>query len=258
MNQNNEKYLKAVIVEDDAVNIDVLKELLAQKCPQVFVAGEALNVNDGVALIKQNDPDIVFLDIEMPYGNGFELLRQLQPVDFEVIFTTAFDAYALEAIKFSALDYLLKPVNAEELKQAVSKASHRLHQKSVNRQLNNLFNILSGTNNKPLHIALPVKNGFDFVAITDITHCVSQNGYTYIHTTSGKKYISQKTLNEYEELTAKYSFCRIHHAGLINTSFIKRYIKEGRKGGHVELTDGSIIEISARRKDDFLSSIIKG
>lgn len=258
MNLKNAQGLKAVIIDDDAVNIDILKELLSQKCPDILIAGQASNAADGIAVIKQVLPHIVFLDIEMPYGNGFELLKQLQPVDFEVVFTTAYDEYALEAIKFSALDYLLKPINAEELKAAVAKASQRLHQKTVDMQLNNLFNILSDTESKPVRIALPVKDGFDFVEISDIIHCFSKNGYTYIHTREGKKYISQKTLNEYEELTARFSFCRVHHASLINTSFIKKYIKEGRKGGHIELTDGTLIEISSRRKDDFLASIVKG
>ena len=244
--------IKTVLIDDDKKNISILKSLFEQLNSRIDVAGEAGSAAEAGILIPQLKPDLVFLDIEMPYGNAFDLLDQLMPVDFEIIFITAFDEYTLKAFRYSALDYLLKPVDIDELDNAVKKAEARIGLKDINTQLSNLF---YNINTPPLStgkIAMPVKDGFDFVNLDEIISCQAENNYTIVSTNSGKKYTCSKTIKEYEELLPARSFFRIHHSWIVNANLIRKYHKEGRSG-YVELTGGATIPVAYRRKDDFLA-----
>jgi two-component system, LytTR family, response regulator len=189
------------------------------------------------------------MDIELSDGTVFELLDKLLTVDFGIIFTTAHDKYSLKAIRYSALDYLLKPVDTDELTAAFQKAKERVSQLSLNERLYNLL----GNIGKNMHrIALPVKEGFDFVNVEDIIRCEALNNYTSVFISSGKKYVCARTAKEFEELLPGQLFFRVHHAHIVNINFVKKYHKSGR-GGYVELTDGTTVEVAYRRKEEFLS-----
>jgi two-component system LytT family response regulator len=242
--------INCVIIDDEPKNIRVLKTMLEEFCPQVSSIAEAANPLEGVEVIRRHKPDLVFLDIEMPYGNAFDLLDQLMPVDFEVVFVTAFNNYTLKAIKYSALDYLLKPVNIEELKTAVLRAADRMRLKNINLQLNNLLQNFQKKNDAVQKIALSSEEGLEFVTIGDIIRCQAMGGDTYIYVRGQGKITSPKNIKEYEDMLPDAIFFRIHNSHLINLNAIKKYHR-GR-GGHVEMEDGSMIEVAIRRKDEFL------
>jgi two-component system, LytTR family, response regulator len=241
--------ISAVLIDDEQNNIESLQSLLAQFCPDVTVAGTAMNSKEGLACIKQHDPHLVFLDIEMPFGNAFDMLEKLMPVDFEVIFVTAFEQYAVKAIKYVALDYLLKPVSIEELKKAVNRARKRIEEKKLNTRIELLLSNMKNEANGPKRIGLPSTEGFSFEDIDNIVRLHADGNLTYVITIH-KKIITSKSLKEFESLLPAATFCRIHHSHIINLNFVRKYIK-GR-GGYVELTDGTSLEVSSRKKEEFL------
>jgi two-component system, LytTR family, response regulator len=243
--------IRSIIIDDEPKNRKILRALLERFCPEVTVEHEAGSAKEAIELITASSPDLVFLDIEMPYGNAFDLLDQLLPVNFEIIFITAFDEYTLKAFKYSALDYLLKPVSIEELKAAVKKASQKIHLKTVNEQLSNLLQNFRGQRSQASRIAIPTNEGFIFISTQDILRFEAKSNYTYIFTTQGQRLVSSKTIKQYDDLLGGVQFFRIHNSHLINLGFVKRYLK-GR-GGEVEMTDGSVLEVASRRKDAFLS-----
>jgi len=224
--------------------------MLNEFCPQVSLVGEADNAKTGKNLIREKKPQLVFLDIEMPFGNGFDLLNDLMPIDFEVIFVTAFDKYMLQALKYSALDFLLKPVNIDELKMAVKNAEVRIHKNFINQQLTVLLDNFKKQESGLKKIAIPTANGFDFISISNIVRCEAQGAYTKVHLNNSRKVLVSKSLKDYENLLPDDLFFRIHNSHLINLNYVKKY-NRGR-GGFIELEDGSIIEVATRRKDEFL------
>ncbi len=243
--------INAVIVDDEPKNRRILKNLLKDFCPGVKVINEASSAEEAFNVLQEMKPDLVFLDIEMPYGNAFDLLDKIKPVDFEIIFVTAFDEYTLRAFRYSALDYLLKPVNIEDLKTAVEKATSKVNLKNINLQLNNLlFNLQKGTDS-PARIAINSQKGLTFVSINDIIRCEAKGNYTYIYTTDLQKHVSTKNIKAYEDMLPPNIFFRIHHSHVINLGFVKKYHK-GR-GGVVEMNDGTMIEVATRRKNEFLA-----
>ena len=244
--------IKAVLVDDDPKNITILKTLLQELPLDVKVIGEAGNVEEASKLIPMLNPNLVFLDIEMPFGNAFDLLDKLGQVEFEIIFITAFDEYSLKAFRYSALDYLLKPVDIDDLQVAVERAEKKIALKTINGQLSNLLLNLNKPASSITRIAMPVKEGFEFIGINEIICCQSKNYCTIVHTQSGKKYICDRTIKEYEDLLPENSFFRIHHSHIVNVNFIRKFFKEGR-GGYVELSDGTTVPVASRRKDIFLS-----
>jgi len=224
--------------------------MIGKFCPQVNLIGEATNGKTGQELIRQKKPELVFLDIEMPYGNGFDLLNALMPIEFEVIFVTAFDKYVLQALKYSALDYLLKPINIDELRSAVQNAELRIRRNSVNQQLNNLLDNFKKQESGLKKIAIPTADGFDFILIDNIIRCEALGAYTKIHINNSKKIVVSMSLKDYEAILPEDIFFRIHNSHLINLNYVKKY-NRGR-GGFIELDDGSVIEVATRRKDEFL------
>lgn len=243
--------MNAVIIDDDQKNLKILRKMLEEFCPEITVTGEAMNALSGFDLIKQEKPGIVFLDIEMPYGNAFELLDRLMPVNFAVIFITAFDEYSLKAFRYSAIDYLLKPVDIEELKTAVQKAAEKQLLKTTNDRLSNLLSNLLPRQNNLQKMAIATQEGLVFVSLQQIIRCEANKNYTYFFLQGNKKIIASKNILEYEELLPQDMFFRIHNSHIINLNFINSYQK-GR-GGNVVMEDGTVIEVAARRKEEFLA-----
>lgn len=244
--------LTAIIIDDEQKGRIALKQKLQDYCPAVTVIGEAADGLEGLKLIEQLQPQIVFLDIEMPRLDGFEMLQQLPDKNFQLIFTTAYDQYAIKAIKYAAFDYLLKPVDIEELKTAVQKIAANLHPHSTTRKLEVLAHNLQGRNalNK---IAIPTMEGLLFFNINDIIHLEAQSNYTTLHFINHPKLIASRTLKEFEELLPGDLFFRPHHSHIINLHFLKRYIKGD--GGQIEMQNGNFVDVARRKKEEFLQRI---
>ncbi len=246
--------LKVLTVDDEPKNLRIIKELLKEYCPQVEHVGEADNIDTAYDRIKELQPGLVLLDIEMPHGNAFDLLDKIMPVNFEIVFVTAFDSYSLKAFKYSALDYLLKPVDIAELKAVVARAEVKAGQKNINEQLRYLMQNIKQPTGGLQKIAVPTfKDQLDFVDFQSILYCEASGAYTYIFTVDGQKLISSKSLKEYEDILPEDSFFRLHHSYLINLNKVKKYHK-GR-GGEVEMENGTFLEVATRRKDDFMKRI---
>lgn len=247
--------LKAVIVEDEKNSQELLKELVTEYCKGVEVVDIAGNVAEALEALDARKPDLVFLDIELPDGDGFQVLEKAPDKAFDVIFTTAYDQYAMKAFKFSATDYLLKPVDIDELEAAVQRvrAKHEAGQAEPAEQSAKLEALIQNLRNmtQPLkRIVLPTSNGFTVVNPEDIIRCESDRNYTFIFLTDGRKILVSRTIKEYDEMLSDHNFFRIHQSHLINLSYLKNYTR-GR-GGYVELTDGTVLDVSARRKSEFL------
>jgi two-component system, LytTR family, response regulator len=243
--------IRAIIVDDEPKNRKVLRSLLTDFCPEVTILGEAASAEEALTLIDETPPDLLLLDIEMPHGNAFDLLDQLMPVKFEIIFITAFDEYTLKAFRYSALDYLLKPVDIQELRTAVKKASEKISLKSINKQLANLLQNVQSPGMIAPKIALPTQEGFIFQSTREIVRFEARGNYTYVFTSEGNKHVSSRTIRQYEEMLPESLFFRIHNSHIINLNYIKKYNK-GR-GGQVIMSDGSQLEVATRRKDAFLA-----
>jgi two-component system LytT family response regulator len=242
--------IRTVIVDDEQNNIGALQSMLSQFCPEIRVDGTASNAQEAYQIIKELNPQLVFLDIEMPFGNGFDLLERMVPVEFEVIFVTAFDQYAITAFKYAALDYLLKPVSIEELKRAVNRSIVRIEEKNVNTRIASLISNIRNDSPGLKKIGLPASEGLVFEEIENIMHLQADSNYTIVFIKDKKKMMIAKTLKEFEDILPPALFCRLHHSHIVNLNYISKYYK-GR-GGYVELSDGTIVEVSSRKKDDFL------
>jgi two-component system, LytTR family, response regulator len=243
--------INCVIIDDEPKNIRVLTKMLEEFCPDAVVVGEATNAGEAGKVIFKCQPDLVLLDVEMPYGNAFDLLDSLMPVKFEIVFVTAFNDYTLKAFKYCALDYLLKPVNIEELRAAVQKASEKVRLRNMNRQLNNLLANLKQPDATAYKLALPSMEGLVFVPTDTITRCEASGGYTVFYLKNGEKILSAKNIKEYEEILPHSTFMRVHNSHIINLMCIRKYHK-GR-GGYIEMDDQALIEVASRRKNEFLS-----
>ena len=237
--------IKTVIVDDEESARNVLTNLLENFHPELEIAGVGRNVKEGLSLITDVNPDLVFLDVEMPDGTGFDLLRKLDNNDFNVIFVSAYDQYAIKAIRFSAVDYLLKPIDLEELDNAIVRVN-KSHKRDKESYAGLLSNVAS---NETKLVTLPTLSGFDIVNIDDIIYCEADSNYTKIVSTGGTVIVS-RTLKEYENLLVERHFIRIHHSTLININHIKQYIK-GR-GGDVIMSNGDTLAVSRTRKDTFI------
>lgn len=241
--------IKAVIVDDEPNNLIILEGMIKDFCPAVHLAGKANNARKAEAMIVETEPDLVFLDIEMPYGSGFDILDKLRPVHFEVIFVTAFDEYSLKAFRYSALDYLLKPVNIKELQDSVSRAEQNIRLKNFDKRLEGFLQNVKMPSDMQ-RIPLPGKKGVVFVPVNEIIRLEGSRGYTTIFAKGKDKIVSSRNIKEYEALLPEDRFYRVHHSHLVNISCISGY-QRGR-GGYLEMDDGAVIEVAIRRKDDLL------
>lgn len=241
--------IKAILIDDEKHCRETLAIQLARYCPEVVILGTFSSAAEGLQAIAEHKPDVVFLDVEMPRMNGFEMLERLVDIPFDVIFTTGYDEYAIKAIRFSALDYLLKPIDKEELKKAVDKVQKR-DQHNLTEQLQVLLGKLD---NKPKilqKIALPTLEGFELVLLNDIVHCQSDSNYTHIMVKNTKKILVSRTLKEIEELLEGHTFLRVHHSHVVNLNEVVRYVRG--EGGYVIMSDGTSINVSRSRKDALL------
>lgn len=245
--------INAILIDDEDHCIETLRYELALNCPHVRIIGTANSGSEGMLLIQNMQPDLIFLDIEMPGMNGFEMLRQLSPVHFDIIFVTAYDEYALQAFRCAATDYLLKPVNSEHLIEAVDRITSRGNagDSGMHSLETLLHNIQAGL--KSPRIALPSSRGVDFVEAADILYCNAEGNYTHIILTGSRKYILSRTLKDVEQMLARMDFFRIHASYLINFNFLTRYLRHD--GGYAEMSDGRQIPIAKRRKEEFLSRL---
>lgn len=240
--------LKAVIVDDDPRERDILATLLHKYCQHdLWVAGYASDPDSAYQAISEHYPDIVFLDVELGNATGFDLLKRFSNFGFAVIFVTAYERYAMQAIKFNALDYLLKPVEIEELVKAVAKVKSR-EKVSVDEELKNLIHILAHPHQKSNRIAVPVLNGYKMIPVQDILYCQAEKEYTYIFCMDQISICSSINLGEYEQLLEGYSFCRVHHSYLVNKDHVKQYIKG--EGGELIIDNNFHIPVSRRKKND--------
>lgn len=247
--------VRAVIIDDERKNVDNVSALLATYCPQVHVVGTALDAPTGRQLILQMLPQLVFLDIQMPGESGFDLLRSLNRYTFDVIFITAFDQYGIQAVKFAALDYLLKPVNIAELQLAVDKAMARLQNKNQEGQLQNLVQLLQRQQHKEEHrIALPLLKETRFVYTREIIRCEASNNYSRFFLTDGEVLLVSRPIFEYEEILTDYGFVRCHQSHLVNKKFIKSWVKDN--GQFLLLQNGTQVPVS-RNKKDLLTRALK-
>jgi two-component system, LytTR family, response regulator len=244
--------INAIIIDDEAKGRVALREKLLAYCPQIKIIAEAANGQEALLLIQHYKPQLIFLDIEMPRMNGFEMLNELTEKNFHIIFTTAYDQYAIRAIKYAAFDYLLKPIDIEELKTAVEKLSNT-ENKETKKQVELLQQNMQHPKKQLHKLAIPTLDGLLFYDINNIIHLEANSNYTYIHLTNKTKITASKTLKEFEELLPEDIFFRTHHSHLINLNYIKRYIKGD--GGQIELQNGTYVDVSRRKKDEFLKAI---
>lgn len=238
----------AIIIDDEKNNIRNLELMLQQHCNEIDIVARATNAEEGIALINQQKPAIVFLDIQMPGANGFDMLNKIPDRNFELIFVTAYDHYGIQAIKFSALDYLLKPVKVGDLKAAVEKAIQRTKEKSQNHKLENLMSLLTNLQSKDQHrLALPSLKETRFVPTAEIIRMEASNNYTKVFIKGGEELLVSKPIFEYEELLQEYGFLRCHQSHLVNRRFVKSLIKQDN--GYLVLDDNTRIPISRTKKD---------
>ena len=245
--------IKAVIVEDEKNSQELLKDLITEYCDGVEVVAIAGNVAEGLAALKEHSPQLLFLDIELPDGDGFQVLEKVEKLDFDVIFTTAYDQYAMKAFKFAATDYLLKPVDIDELQAAAERVVAKQNSSEETDQSEKIEALIKNIRNiqQPFkRIVLPTSNGFTVVNPEDILRCESDRNYTFIFLMDKRKILVSRTIKEYDEMLRDFNFFRIHQSHLINLKYLKNYTR-GR-GGYVELTDGTTLDVSARRKSEFL------
>jgi two-component system LytT family response regulator len=244
--------LKSVIVDDEVKSGESLKILIEDFCDDVTACAICRTVDEGIEAIRIHQPDVVFLDIQMQRETGFDLLEKIGNVDFEVIFTTAHSEYAIKAFRFSAIDYLLKPIDLQELKSGLAKADKKINP-GVSARINQLFKNLKETSSENYKLALPTADGLFFVKVSSIVYCEASSNYTEIVTNDGRKHIVSRTLKEYDEMLSEHNFYRIHNSYLVNLNAVKKYIRG--EGGSVVMVTGQSLDVSKRKKEGFLARI---
>jgi two-component system LytT family response regulator len=238
--------MKAIIIDDEKSNIENLTILLDKYCPQIDLLGTAMEIDTAIELITFYQPDVLFLDIQLGHQSGFDLLRMLPVKNFEVIFITAFDLYGIEAIKFAALDYLLKPVAIPELMVAVNKAEEKVLARERNQQLTFLLSHIKNDGLKPSKIALQQLHEIRYVEVADIVRCEADNSYTSFYLITGDRIVVSRSIKEYTDLLKPIGFLRTHQSHMVNIIYIKSWIKED--GGALLLVNGDKIPVSKPNK----------
>jgi two-component system LytT family response regulator len=243
--------LNAIIVDDEISGAIGLERLLNKYCTDVKVLASANSIDEAEQKISALNPDVVFLDIEMPFGSGFDLLNRIKNIRFEVVFTTAYSQYAIKAFRHNAIDYLLKPIDPDELKDAVKKCEERKGRETMDlKKIENLFSSLSQTN-KVQKLPVHTPEGIVYLEPEKVLYLEADGNYTQIHLSGGQKYTSSRTLKEYEEMLPSREFFRIHKTSLVNLGHVKQYNKG--EGGEVLMSDGSALEVSRYKKAELLA-----
>ncbi|QEC76078.1 LytR/AlgR family response regulator transcription factor [Mucilaginibacter ginsenosidivorax] len=239
--------IKSIIVDDEPNNVENLQQIIHTWCPQIDVVATASNAGDAITAIKANQPHLLFLDIQMPGQSGFDVLRAFDKIDFEVIFITAYDKYGIQAIKFSALDYLLKPIDIAEFKLAIEKATRKINSRQQNHSIENLLEYIKTGQKETPKITLPTLTEIRYVKITDIMRCEASNNYTTFYLQSDEQVLVCKTLKEFADILKPHHFVRTHQSHLVNVQFVKSYLKED--GGTLMLNDQTKIPISRQNRE---------
>ncbi len=243
--------MTAVIIDDEQDSRDIIEGYLTRYCPDVEVLGFGKDVPTGVDAIRQHRPDIVFLDIEMPFGNAFDLLEQVEEIDFETIFVTAYDNYAIQAINRSAAFYLLKPVDIDELVEAVEKIKKEKEQADYVTHAKVLAENIRIAAKQEQKLMLPTLSGFDIIKAKEVVNCSAEDNLTRFFLLDGSEKLICRTLKYYEEVLEELGFCRVHRSHLVNLEHVASYTKG--KGGYLTLTNGKMVEVSNSKKENFLS-----
>jgi two-component system LytT family response regulator len=247
--------INAIIVDDEVHSCKTIESLLQQYCPDVNVLTTCSNGHIALEAIRRLNPDLVFLDVEMPRMNGFEMLEQLNEINFHLIFVTSYDAYALKAIRFSAIDYLLKPVDRQELQKAVQKVVQRT-EAPLPEQLRIILDRMQEPNSRSNRIALPTMEGLQMIPVQSIISCEANDNYTTLLLKDRKKVVVTGTLKAIEELLEDFSFLRVHRSYLVNLDEVEKYVKAD--GGYLVMSDGAQIFISRNKKDELLKRLVSG
>ena len=244
--------LRSIVIDDEGECIDTMLLDLAEHCPQVNVVATCPSGKDAVKAIHKHAPDLIFLDIDMPVVNGFDVLEMVKDIDFEVIFTTAYDKYAVQAFKISAVDYLLKPIDQEELRKAVKKVQVLKERGNTQQQLSFLMEqIRDIENNDVKKIAVPTFDGLEFIRLDDILYCQSDGSYSHIFFVDGRKLYLSKTLRYLEDSLCDYHFFRVHNSYIVNLNFVEKYARTD--GGILEMKNGVKIRVSRLKRDELLN-----
>jgi two-component system LytT family response regulator len=239
--------MRAILVDDERANLEILQVLLEKYCPEIKIVATANQVGEAVEVLNLHRPDLLFLDIQMGKHSGFDLLNMLTEKPFEVVFVTAYDQYGIQAVKFAALDYLLKPVNPDELIHAVAKAKERIKHKVQNEQLNFLLQQIKKPETIAQKIALPQHNEIRYVTLNEILRCEADNTYTNFFLSNGDKILISKPLKEYSDMLKPHGFLRTHQSHLVNPSFVKSWIKED--GGMLLMKNNDKIPVSRPNRE---------
>lgn len=244
--------IKAIIVDDEQHCINALLKLVEPISNTIKISDTFNSVDEALLKVQEISPDLVFLDVQINDKTGFDFLKELETIPFEVIFTTAHEKYAVQAFKFSAVDYLLKPIDEDDFTQAISKLNLKIEAKDFSKKVKSLLSNVT-KNDGQKRITIPTSEGLEFLDVADIIRCESDVNYTTIYTNDKRSLVVSKTLKWFETLLQNAGFFRIHNSHLINLSYIKKYTKG--KGGYVTLSDNSNIEVSTRKKEGFIKAL---
>jgi two-component system, LytTR family, response regulator len=245
--------LRAILVDDEENALNSLKQKIIQHCDTVKIIAACTVPDEAIEKINLLQPDLIFLDIEMPGINGFSFLQKLDHKNVEVIFVTAYDHYAVKAIRFSALDYLVKPVDLDELKAAVDRAIEKRNTAMPNQRLDMLLDQISRPQKSFNKIAIPTHEGMQFIKVNDIIYLEAHVNYTHIFLKDNLKYIVSRTIKDFEEILPTEIFFRIHNSYIINKDYLEKYIRG--EGGQVVLSNGTVLDVAKRKKAEFLKTI---
>lgn len=244
------KKLKTIIIDDEPNAVDFIISIISEYCPELEVVGKAYDVPEGIKIISEKKPDLVFLDVEMPNGTGFDLLSYFPEKDYDVVFITAFNHYAIKAIKFSAVDYILKPVNIREFIESVKKVIEK-RSVSASRDNENIKILLENLKTTtPSRLAIPTADGMEYLNPKEIIRIEADRSYSWFFLTGNRKILVSKHLKEFQDMLGERYFFRPHNSFLINLKFVRKYVR--KEGGYIEMQDGTQIPVSRNRKDLFL------
>ena len=245
--------ITAIIVDDEQDSRETLRRFCNKYCPQVKILNDSSDIEEARIAILKHKPQLVFLDIEMPRGNAFDLLEQWGEIDFEIIFITAFSQYAVQAFTLSAAHYLLKPLDIEELEKAVNSVSENIQKKQKINRAQILLQNISAIHNQNRKLVLPMMEGLEIVKMSKIIYCEAEDNFTIFHFTDGRKLMICRNLKFYESALDPFGFFRIHRSFIINLEYIKRYVKG--KGGSVVMENGKEILVASSKKGDLIQRL---
>ena len=242
--------LRAILIDDELSSLENLQQKLNEYCPAVKIVAAIQKPEEAILLVNHHKPDVLFLDIEMPRMSGFRLLEELGDYDAEIVFTTAYNHFAIEAMRLSAFDYLVKPISITDLQNAVNRLIQQRSRQTKER-LNVLKQSINDNKSQENKIAVPTNEGLEFVVIKNIIRIESSSNYSRLYFTNGQSLFVTKLLKDFEELLLPYRFFRVHNSHVINLNYIRKYIRG--EGGQVVMDNGDVVDVSRRKKEEFLS-----